>query len=116
MRRSIKTKLILALTSLVAGALIIGGALLIWQNTQQMRQEIYLDALTFAELTNDKLVLSFEQFYETENFLQYRKDINPLLSKNVDISRIEVIGKSGETYFDSQTESEVAYVGDQRKN
>jgi len=116
MKRSIKTKLIIAMTSVVAGALIIGGALLIWQNTQQMRKEIYLDALTFAELTNDKIVLSFEQFYETENFLQFRKDLNPLLGKNVDISRIEIIGKSGETYYDSQTESDVSYVGDERKN
>src|SRR5690606_29892994 len=111
MKHSIKTKLIWALSTLTAGALIVGGALLIWQNVQQMQREIYLDALTFAELTNEQIVTGFEQFYETENFLQFRKEVNPLLGENVDISQIEVLGKSGELSYDSTTESEVAYTG-----
>jgi serine phosphatase RsbU (regulator of sigma subunit) len=111
MRHSIKTKLIWALSTLTAGALIVGGALLIWQNTQQMQRDIYLDALTFAELTNEKIVTGFEQFYETENFLQFRKDVNPLLSKSADIRQIEVLGKSGELFYDSTSESEVSYTG-----
>ena len=61
MKRSIKTKLLWALTTLVAGALIVSGGILIWQNTQQMREEIYLDALSFAELTHDEIVESFSQ-------------------------------------------------------
>lgn len=111
MKHSIKTKLIWALSTLTAGALIVGGALLIWQNVQQMQREIYLDALTFAELTNEQIVTGFEQFYETENFLQFRKEVNPLLGENVDISQVEVLGKSGELFYDSTTESEVAYTG-----
>lgn len=94
--------------------LLIGGALLIWQNTKEMRKEIVLDALTFGELTNDKIITSFEQFYLTENFLQFRKDLNPLLSKNVDISRIEILGKTDELFYDSDVEKDVAYLGDKR--
>jgi serine phosphatase RsbU (regulator of sigma subunit) len=114
MRHSIKSKLIWALSALTAGALLVGGALLIWQNTQQMQREIYLDALTFSELTSEKIVTGFEQFYETENFLQFRKEVNPLLGKNIDIDQIEVIGKSGQLYYDSVSESEVAHIGLER--
>lgn len=110
MKGSIKTKLILALTVVITGALILSGAIIIYQNTQDMRRDIFLDALTFSELTNDKIVISFEQFYVSDNFLQFRKDVNPLLGKNVDVNRIEILGKSGELFYDSVEEGEVAYV------
>ncbi|MGE3278549.1 MAG: SpoIIE family protein phosphatase [Candidatus Altimarinota bacterium] len=114
MRHSIKTKLIWALSALTAGALLVGGGLLIWQNTQQMQREIYLDALSFAELTNEKIVTGFEQFYETENFLQFRKEANPLLAENTDVQQIEVVDKSNLVLYDSVTESEVSYLGLER--
>ncbi len=115
MKHSIRTKLIVALTSLITGALLLGGGIIIWQNMKAMEQDIYLNILTFGELTNDRIVTSFEDFYETENFLQFRKDLNPMLSKNVDLSNIEVIGKSGELFYDSSKEKEVAYSGNPRK-
>lgn len=111
MKHSIKTKLLWALTSLTAGALIVGGSLLIWQNVQQMQRDIFLDALTFSELTNDRIVSSFEHFYVTENFLQFQKEVDPLLGENADISRIEIAGKTNELFYDSSTEQEVGYVG-----
>ncbi|MDP2690996.1 MAG: SpoIIE family protein phosphatase [bacterium] len=114
MKRSIKSKLVWAFTGIVTIALLVSGSILIWQNVQQMRQEIYLNALTFAELTHDEIITSFEQFYETENFLQFRKDLNPLVAKSVDISQIEIIGKSGELFYNSSSEADTAYLGEPR--
>ncbi|MDP3976175.1 MAG: HAMP domain-containing protein, partial [bacterium] len=112
--RSIKTKLIWVLAGVVIIALISSGTLLIWFNAREMRKEIFLDVLSFAELTNNSIVTSFEQFYQNGNFLQFRRDVNPLLSKNIDVSRLEVIGKSGELLYDSSTETEVPYDGSSR--
>lgn len=115
MKHSIQSKLIWALTGVVTAALLLGGGIIIWQNVQQLQKDIYLDALSFGELTNDRIITSFEQFYETENFLQFRKDVNPLISKQSDIKKIEVIGKSGELLYDSELEVDVAYTGEPRK-
>jgi len=116
MRRSIKTKLIWTLSGLITGAVIIGGLLMIYQNATDMRREIFLDALTFAELTNDQIVTSFEQFYLTDNFLQFRKDVNPLLSENVDISKVEVVGKTGDLLYDSIQEKDLSYRSEEREH
>lgn len=104
------------LALLVSIALLIVGALLIWINTADMQQEIYLDGLTYAELTNDTIVTSYEQFYETRNFLQYRKDVNPILTQNIDVEALEVVGKSGDLLYDSRLEQDVQYEGELRKN
>src|SRR3990172_10831417 len=116
MRRSIKTKLIWALTTLITGALLLSGGILIWQNVWDMERDIIFDSLNYADLTNDTIVTSFEHFYVSENFLQFRKEINPLLAKNPDISRIELVGKSGELFYNSETESEVSYLGEDREH
>ena len=116
MRRSIKTKLLWTLSGLITGAVIVGGLLMIYQNASDMRRDIFLDALTFAELTNDKVVTSFEQFYLTDNFLQFRKDVNPLLSENVDISKVEVVGKSGDLLYDSVQEKDISYRAEERRS
>jgi serine phosphatase RsbU (regulator of sigma subunit) len=115
MKHSIKTKLILTLASLIAFALVLGGGIIIAQNTEQLRQEIYLDSLSFAELTNDRLITAFEQFYVSDNFLQFRKVANPMLTEIVDIDDLEIIGKSGELYYESETEQDVAYLGLERE-
>lgn len=115
MKHSIKTKLIWTLTSLITFALVLGGGVIIAQNVQKLREEIYLDALSFAELTNDDLITAFEQFYVSDNFLQFRKVANPMLQEFVDVDTIEIIGKSGELYYDSITEQDVAYLGLERE-
>ncbi len=115
MKHSIKTRLIWTLASLIAFALVLGGGIIIAQNTEQLRQEIYLDSLSFAELTNDRLITAFEQFYVSDNFLQFRKVANPMLSEIIDVDRIEIIGKSGELFYDSETEQDVAYLGLERE-
>lgn len=116
MKRSLQSKLLLALTSLTAVSLLLGGGFIIAQNTQQLREDIYLDALTFAELTNDQIVNAFEQFYVSDNFLQFRRIVNPLLQENIDINSLQLIGKSRELLYDSSTELDVAYLGLQREH
>ncbi len=113
---SIKTKLLWSFTAVVIIALTVSGGILIWQNTKAMQRDIFLDALSFAELTNNSIVTSFEQFYLTQQFLQFRKEVNPLLSKNTDIDQIQVIGKSGELFYDSIEEVDAPFEGESRRN
>ena len=105
----------LVLTIMVTIALLIGGFSLIFINARAMQRDIFLNALSFGELTNDRIVTSFEQFYQTKNFLQFRKDINPLLGKNSDIAKIEITGQNSELYYDSSEEQDAQYDGTERR-
>jgi serine phosphatase RsbU (regulator of sigma subunit) len=107
MKRSIQSKILTLFISLLGSALLISAVLLIWMSTNDLRREIYQNALTFADLTNEQVVQQYEQFYVPQNFLQFRKVVNPLLGQSEDIANIEIVGKSGELLYEWETEQDV---------
>jgi uncharacterized protein YneF (UPF0154 family) len=113
--KSIKTKITTVMIVLVTLALLIGAAFLIFVNSREMEKEIALDALTYAELTNNAIVTSYQQFYTTQNFLQFRKEVNPLIAKNIDVSSLQITDKSGQILYDSLTEKDVVHTGEVRR-
>ena len=67
--RSIKTKLIAAIALLILVSFTVSGYFLIQQKTIELSEDLYRNALSFAELTNDSIIFDFENFYLTDSGL-----------------------------------------------
>lgn len=112
--RSIKTKLILAVSILIVGLLGLTSVLLINEKIAELESDIYLKARTFAELVSPKILENHDLYLKEGSFLYFNREITNIFKQNEDISGIKIISFAGEVLYDSGTESERQYSGGKR--
>lgn len=112
--RSIKTKLVLAVASLVVLILVLAAVFLIRDKEQELNQDLFDQTLSFTQLTA-KDAVDFYQLYLAQNsFVYFNREVSGLFQKNKNISELKIYKFGGELLYDSVSEREQQYQGDVR--
>ena len=113
--RSIKTKLILAISILVIFLFSITALLLIDEKRSELSQDIYSNARAFSELTSPRIIDLYESLLKEKSFVIFNREIKDVFKKNEDIAEISVYTFAGEVLYDSSQEKDRQYEGDKRE-
>ena len=111
---SFKTKLILAITLLMAVVFVSIGFLFVNEKKIEISDDIYRGVRSFAELTASSVVDDVGLYLNNESFVYFNRSINDLLVQNSDVSYIKVINYNGDIIYDSSVDSEKKYSGEAR--
>ncbi len=111
---SIKTKLVLAISLFILVLLSITAFLFIREKSQELTNDIFVNARNFAELTAENIVNDYNLYLSQKSFVYFNRDISELFQKNLDISAIQLYRYNGELVYDSRTEKEKQYEGPPR--
>mgnify|MGYP001298807939 CR=1 FL=1 len=111
---SFKAKLILAVTLLMAVVFASVGFLFVSEKKIEIADDIYRGVRSFAELTAHHVVDDVGLYLNNESFVYFNRSINELMNQNPDISYIKVVDYNGNIIYDSISDSESKYSGDDR--
>lgn len=115
MLHSIKVKLVLTISALIVVLLSAAAFVLIGEKQRELTKDIFDRARSFAELTAANIVSDYSLYLEQKSFIYFNRNIQDTFAKNVDVAAIRVIGYNGEIVYDSMTEKEKQYDGEDRK-
>lgn len=108
---SLRYKLVLTITLLIA--IVLGSAALLF--VRQREQESVRDALTqvqsFARFTSDRVVADYELYWAQKGYVYFNRSIQDILSRSPVITGVDVYQYDGTLLYDSATEHERAYQG-----
>lgn len=112
--RSIKTKLVLAVSILIIFLFSTAGYLLIDEKDKELTDDIYLRARSFAEMSVSEIVSDYEEFLKEGAFVFFNREINDIFRKNEDISEIVLTSYTGNILYSSVEERQRQYEGKKR--
>lgn len=113
--RSIKTKLITAISILVIFLFSVTALLLIDEKTKELSHDIYVNARNFSELTTPKIADLYKSLLAEKSFVIFNKEVKDIFRKNVDISKIRLATYGGSILYDSVQEKDRSYEGEARQ-
>jgi serine phosphatase RsbU (regulator of sigma subunit) len=108
--------MVLALAFLIIVIFSVSGFFLIQQKRAELSEDLFFNAISFAELTNESLVQSYTDFYVTQSFLQFNRDVRAALGRSLDIDHVSIVGTDGALEYDSVEEKDRQYAGEGRKS
>ncbi len=113
--KSLKSKLILVISTFVVGLLSVSALLQVREESRALTQDIFVNARSFAELTAANIVDDYKTYLIPESFVYFNREIEDVFVKNSDVERIRVAKYSGELLYDSASEGEEQYSGAMRQ-
>lgn len=111
---SIKTKMILAITALMAVIFLMIAFLFINEKKIELADDIYMGVKTFAELTAPSIADNVELYLNEEGFVNFNKEIKKIFEQNKDVEWVKVVSYGGEIVYDSEVDVEKKYGGEKR--
>ncbi len=102
MKLSFRTKVILALSLIIIVIFSLMGISMTLSRAQKLREEIFINALMFVNLTYDKIGDSFCRYYRNA-FFKFRSLIYEQKVLSKDLENIQLLDTKGTVYYDMQT-------------
>ena len=113
--KSIKTKLILTIGALINLLFSAATIVFVREKQKELTNDIFTGARAFAELTAPNLINDYNLYLPQKSFVYFNRNIQEVFAKNRDISAIQIVRYNGEIAYDSKTEKEKQYEGQQRE-
>lgn len=113
---SIRSKLIAIISVLVVILMVSVSGFLLNQKKNELTRDIYVNALSFAELTAGDITKMYETYLAENGFIQFNRIIQSNFRKSEDIRRITLTRFNGEVLYDSETEKLSQYDGAEARN
>ena len=114
MRLMIRSKLMIAITLLIAVLFSLVAFLFINEKKVEIADDIYLNALAFSRLTADDVVDDYELYLAENSFVYFNREIGELFDKNADISKIAMVSYGGDLLYDSDLDTSGRFEGASR--
>ena len=99
MLRSVKSQIILATSLIIIAILGATAYLVIDQKTKEINQDIYTKAVSFAELTHERVIDNYETNYLQSAFAHFDREMADIYSLNQDITGAAVFKYNGEQLY-----------------
>src|SRR3989338_3206735 len=99
MLRSVKSQIVVATSAIL---LVILGAttyFVIDQKAKEINRDIFLKAVSFAELTHERVVANYERNYTQKAFAHFERDMAEIYSLNPDVVDVSIFNYRGETLY-----------------
>ncbi len=111
MLNSLKAKFVLAFGTLILVLFTVLGLFLVDAKTQELSLDIADSTQSFAQLTSEKFVESYEQYLKPGNYLAFSREASALLRQNSSISDFKMSTYGGVVLFISSEEQTARYTG-----
>jgi len=98
--RSLRTRLAVALATIVAVVLLVNAALLMLSARQRLRERLETSASLFASLATGPVCSAYDAYFESGSF-KFRQVVRDLLATAPDVTRLEIVDVEGRVLFDS---------------
>ena len=112
--KSLKTKLIVAITVLILILFGLTAGLFLGEKQRELTQDIFVNAQSFAELTAGGIVSDYQLYLPQESFVYFNREVQDTFAKFSDLASIRIASYSGELAYDSRTEVDAQYAGPAR--
>jgi signal transduction histidine kinase len=98
--RSLRTRLALALATIVALVLLANAAWLVLSARQRLRERLETSASLFASLATGPIGAAYDTYFES-GYFKFRQVVRDLLALAPDVTRVEIVDVEGRVLFDS---------------
>jgi len=112
--RSLKSKLILGISTFIVVLLTISAVLQVGEKQKELIGDILNRARSFAELTSGKVVDSYKLYLVPNSFVYFNRDVKDVFSKDEDIDWLQIVNFNGEILYDSKEDKDQKYEGKTR--
>ncbi len=99
MLRSVKSQITLAISAIIIAILGATTYLVIDQKTREINQDIFSKAVSFAELTHERVISGFENNYQQAAYANFERELASVYSLNEDILALSVYSYEGEDLY-----------------
>ncbi len=101
MLRSVKSQIIVATSLIIIAILGATAYLVIDQKTKEINQDIFTKALSFAELTNERIITNYEDSYLESAFANFEREMADIYSLNEDVTGVAVYDYKGANLYEA---------------
>jgi len=102
MLRSVKSQIILATSLIIIAILGATAYLVIDQKTHEINRDIFSKAISFAELTNERIVTNYENNYLESAFVYFDREMEDIYSLNEDITGVSIYKYNGDALYEPE--------------
>ncbi len=103
MLRSVKSQIILATSLIIIVILGATAYLVIDQKTKEINQDIFSKAVSFAELTNERVITNYENNYQQSAFAHFDREMAEIYSLNEDVTGVTIYNYNGNALYEVET-------------
>ena len=107
--KTIFSKLLLLITAIIVVALSVTGFFILEQKRRELNQDIFENAVNYAELTAPAIVKAYTNFYLEGNFLKFSGELNKYLPLNNDVTNIMISDYDGTVLFNEIQENQAQW-------
>ena len=109
MKISIRSKLILAISTLVVVLFSIASSLFINEKKRELADDIFVNTLTFSRLTAPTIAYFYDLYLKQNSFVYFNREIAEIFQQNDDVSEIEVVSYDAEILYNSVEDIDKKY-------
>ena len=99
MLRSVKSQIAIATSLIILAILGATAYLVIDQKTREINQDIFSKAVSFAELTHERVISNYENNYTQSAFANFDREMADIYSLNEDVVGAAIYNYSGESLY-----------------
>lgn len=114
MKINIRSKLILAISTLVVLLFSVMAYLFIQEKKVELAHDIHLNTLAFSRLTAESISQSYELYLKENSFVYFNRELKSVFEQNDDVDQIRVVSYEGEVLYDSEVDLDKRYEGNDR--
>ncbi|MBU0576969.1 SpoIIE family protein phosphatase [Patescibacteria group bacterium] len=99
MFRSVKSQIVFATSIIII--LILGATayFVIDQKIKEINHDIFTKAVSFAELTHERVVANYENNYKTQAYAHFDRELADIYSLNTDITGLAILNYNGDQLY-----------------
>lgn len=102
MLRSVKSQIILATSLIIIVILGATAYLVIDQKTKEISKDIFNKAISFAELTNERVITNYENNYKQGAYANFDREMAGIFSEDSDITGVSIYNYKGEALYEDR--------------
>lgn len=114
MKITIRSKLIVAISTLMVVLFAVAASLFVNEKKQEFAQDIYLNMLAFARLTAPTVAYDYDLYLAQNSFVYFNREMAKIFKQNADIGSIKVLSYEGDLLYDSKVDTDKKYEGEVR--
>lgn len=111
MKISIRSKLIVAISTLMVLLFTVAATLFVNEKKQEFAQDIYLNMLAFSRLTGPTVANDYDLYLAQNSFVYFNRSLAKIRKQNADVAAIKVISYQGNILYDSAVDVDKKYEG-----
>lgn len=99
MFRTVKSQIVLGTSMVIISTLIAATFFIIRQKTEEISLDIFNNAVSFAELTHERVITNYETNYVQNAFAHFEREMADIKANDEDIRVISVFNYAGEALY-----------------